>query len=173
MKKLTKTLLIAALIAIVGWTALSTLYTHALSDRLATLRTESHSNLIYLRGRIRELESELTAALLSGHPTTPPEVDRPVDVPPETTAPEQDTTPEEPDTEAVTLPVHNSPEPAPSGYRLAISEGRIAVFDPAGDRLETLNVFVHTLPACDREALLSGISLPTWADVLLYIERYQ
>ncbi len=134
MKKITKWLLISVASAALCWAALSTLYTHSVSKELTLLRKENRNDVIYLRCRIRELESELTASLLD-RPASPtggeaesqppdatdvPETDEATETLPEGTSEDtlEDTAaiaPEEtaPATEAVTLPTHQSPETQP------------------------------------------------------------
>lgn len=137
MKKITKWLLISVASAALGWAALSTLYTHSVAEELTLLRKENRNDVIYLRCRIRELESELTASLLDRleRPASPtggeaeslpsaesnaPETDAVTDTLPSETAEEtqEDTAANAPEetasaTEAVTLPTHQSPETLP------------------------------------------------------------
>jgi hypothetical protein len=130
----------AALVALCG-VILSAAYTQTVDEEVTRLRRESRSDIVYLRTRVRELESMLTAELAGR--LEPP--DLPVDGVPEDTAPEEvttdeesaeendtsDTRPEEnidgetdeetsadepdtllPESEEVTVPTHNSPETA-------------------------------------------------------------
>jgi hypothetical protein len=130
----------AALVALCG-VILSAAYTQTVEEEVTRLRRESRSDIVYLRTRVRELESMLTAELAGR--LEPP--DLPVDGVPEDTDPEEvttdeesaeendtsDTRPEEntdgetdeetsadepdtqfPESEEVTVPTHNSPETA-------------------------------------------------------------
>ena len=136
MKKITKWLLISVASVALGWAVLSTLYTHSVSEELTILRKENRNDVIYLRCRIRELESELTAGLLDrlNQPASPTGGEAESLPPSETVFFETDeganTVPADPDesasagifaedtagpsTEAVTLPTHQSPETMPS-----------------------------------------------------------
>ena len=194
MKKITKALLITAAVAALGWSALATAYTHTVSEALATLRRESRSDVNYLRYRIRELESELSAELREAlHSLNPTEDTVGTDAPQEGTAQEPaesegtvpETESESHTSEAVTIPVHQSPETRPavtegaedtappvSPYLLAEYHGIIGVFDAAGELLSTVNVFVMTLPKADREALSVGIPAATWQEAEELIEAY-
>jgi hypothetical protein len=130
----------AALVALCG-VILSAAYTQTVDEEVTRLRRENRSDIVYLRTRVRELESMLTAELAGR--LEPP--DLPVDGVPEDTDPEEvttdeesaeendtsDTRPEEntdgetdentsadepdtqlPESEEVTVPTHNSPETA-------------------------------------------------------------
>ena len=61
MSKTAKGLLIAALCVLTTWMGIACLYTYSVSEELTTLRRESRSDTVYLRCRIRDLESELAA----------------------------------------------------------------------------------------------------------------
>lgn len=189
MRNLTKGLLIAAAVVATGWLLLSTLYTQSVSEELTRLRRESRSDVVYLRNRIKELESELTAGLLDR--LTPPSEAVDGEAEPDT-APVIDadpagkeTTPAEPSTEAVTVPTHKTPETqtptveAPETdssaalYLLSEHNGVIGVFDASGELLRTVNVFVMTLPEADREALAVGIPAFSWQELCELVERYE
>lgn len=193
MSKTAKGLLIAALCILTTWMGIAYLYTYTVSKELATLRRESRSDTVYLRCRIRELESELDAEraegmlppteAVGGDPTDTEkgEVTVPADTEKETaSAPE--TRPADP-TEEVTLPVHQSPETqapveevtaAPASlYLIAEQNGIIGLFDASGALLKSVNVFVMTLPASDREALAVGIPASSWEEALAILERFE
>ena len=61
MSKITKGLLITAFSVLTVSLIFSTLYTYSVSEELSLLRREGRSDLVYLRSRIRDLESELSA----------------------------------------------------------------------------------------------------------------
>ena len=63
MKRILKALLIIAAVTALALAGLSALYTTELAQELTTLRRENRSDLVYLRGRIRELESDLKQTL--------------------------------------------------------------------------------------------------------------
>ena len=197
MSKCTKGLLIAALCLLTTWLGLAYLYTYSVSEELAMLRREDRSDTVYLRCRIRELESQLTAGLQEILPAEPVG-----GVGEETTAPAEteeeresgkaqesetvtDTTVETaaPDTEAVTLPVHQSPETQapsepetaipPSLYLIAEHKGIIGLFDASGELLRSVNVFVMTLPEAEREALAVGIPARSWSEAVEMLDRYE
>lgn len=191
MSKCTKGLLIAALCLLTTWLGLAYLYTYSVSEELAMLRREDRSDTVYLRCRIRELESKLTAGLQEILPAEPVG-----GVGEETTAPAEteeereseivtDTAVETaaPDTEAVTLPVHQSPETQapsepetaipPSLYLIAEHKGIIGLFDASGELLRSINVFVMTLPEAEREALAVGIPARSWSEAVEMLDRYE
>ncbi len=172
MRKLTKTLLIAIAAVSLGWSLLSSVYTHEVSEKLADLKRENHSDVIYLRARIRELENELALHLWDRLT----EASKPVGGP---TAAE---TEGEDKTEEITLPIHQSPETqappadttAPTAlYLLAEHEGVIGVFDASGELLRTINVFVMTLPEVDRAALEVGIPAYSWQEMCDLAAKYE
>ncbi len=182
MKKIMKGLVITVAIVALGWSILSTLYTQTVSEELTRLRRESRSDIIYLRTRIRELESELTASLLNfGNPPSEAvggdcESDPSTDVTTET---------EGWVTEAVTVPAHKAPETqspildAPETeasvalYLLTEHNGVIGVFDASGELLRTVNVFIMTLPEAEREALKVGIPVYSHEEMCRLVEQYE
>ncbi len=202
MQKLTKGLLVTVTILSLGWSAMTALYTHTVSEELGLLRQESHSDNIHVRCRLRELESVLTMALASqtlspaepvdGVPTESDAEDAPAET---TTADETATEPVtepasdtlplpdtvEPETEMVTLPTLEALDVRPGAeddapevvYLIGVHEGRVALFDAAGEVLETVNVFVMTLPAADRAALEVGISQSSLAEARAVLARYE
>ena len=190
MSKCTKGLLIAALCILTTWLGLAYLYTYSVSEELATLRRENRSDTVYLRYRIRELESELDAGvkgLLPAEPVGGGAAD--TVAPPAETGKESDAmtdtdqTTASPDTEAVTLPVHQSPETQapsepetavpPSLYLIAEHDGIIGLFDASGELLRSVNVFVMTLPEAEREALAVGIPAWSWSEAMETLDRYE
>lgn len=194
MSKTAKGLLIAALCVLTTWVGLSTLYAHSLSEELTLLRREGRSDTVYLRSRIRELESELTVYLgevftapsapMGGEASTEGLTDGETVTEKETVG---ETAPQKPaDTEGVTLPTHNSPETVPSvdrqptpetapaaPYLVAAHNGIIGLFDASGALLRTVNVYLMTLPEADRAALTVGIPAGDWEEALELLGRYE
>ena len=175
MKKLTMGLLITAAVIVLGWLCLSTAYTHTVSEEVTRIRRESRSDVVYLRTRIRELESELTSLLLN---RTEPDT--------EAGDSEADTTESvAPETEEVTVPTHQSPETQPSvethptpdvstaAYMLTEHNGVIGRFDASGELVRVLNVFVMTLPETEREALRVGIPAYSYEEMLRLAQQYE
>ena len=178
MKKLTAGLLIFAAVMTVGWLVLSNMYTHEVSEELTLLRRESRSDLVYLRNRVRELESELYRRGESSPAPAETAADTEADGGITEPATEGDLT------EAVTVPTHNAPETQPVSeesdteipaalYLVAEYNGVIGVFDAAGELLHTVNVFIMTLPEADREALAVGIPAYSLEEALELTERYE
>ncbi len=191
MKRLKKVFIISAIaIAVIG-SVLTSVYTCTLAGKLSELKRSTHTDAVYLRARIRELESELTARVLDrleqiAAPSSPVGGDAETDL--ETNRPETETEsdPNEsetnPDTEEVTLPIHHSPVTLPlpmepespsSLYIIAEHNGVIGVFDAEGALLETVNVFVLTLPEEDLEALTVGIPAYSWEEAMEIAGRYE
>ena len=211
MKPIFKGLLVTAVAFTVGWTLMSALYTYDLSEELTLLRRETTNNTVYLRSRIRELESLMnlkpdgqpvepgtpvggdaedlekeeshppanggqTGQASDTQPSPPSEDDRP----PVTSAPTESPASPSPDTEAVTLPVPQAPETRPpeaesaipSLYLIAECNGIIGLFDASGELIQTVNVFVMTLPETDREALAVGIPASSWQEACEMLGRY-
>jgi hypothetical protein len=191
MSKCTKGLLIAALCLLTTWLGLAYLYTYSVSEELAMLRREDRSDTVYLRCRIRELESKLSAGLQEILPAEPvggvgEETTAPVETEEERESETVTDTAVEtaaPDTEAVTLPVHQSPETQapsepetaipPSLYLIAEHKGIIGLFDASGELLRSVNVFVMTLPEAEREALAVGIPARSWSEAVEMLDRYE
>ena len=197
MSKITKGLLIAAFSVLTVSLIFSTLYTYSVSEELSLLRREGRSDLVYLRSRIRDLESELSAqqADTDVSVTIPAGGDAPADGPangPANGADGTDTdseastsTPAE-ETEEVTIPTHSSPETSPpadteasaaplpaSPYLVAAHDGVIGIFDATGALLKTANVYIMTLPESDRAALEVGIPVGSWAEALRLLDMYE
>jgi hypothetical protein len=191
----------AALVALCG-VILSAAYTQTVDEEVTRLRRENRSDIVYLRTRVRELESMLTAELAGR--LEPP--DLPVDGVPEDTMEtaedpaatdeaetagdtessvedgnaEDGTAADEPDTqlpesEEVTVPTHNSPETAaPTAlYTLAAYNGMIGVFDQGGELVRVINVFVMTLPQAEQEALAMGIPAYSEEEMRQIAERFE
>jgi hypothetical protein len=186
----------AALVALCG-VILSAAYTQTVEEEVTRLRRENRSDIVYLRTRVRELESMLTAELTGR--LEPP--DLPVDGVPEDTmetaedpaatdeaetagdtesSVEDGTAADEPDTllpesEEVTVPTHNSPETAaPTAlYTLAAYNGMIGVFDQGGELVRVINVFVMTLPEAEQEALAMGIPAYSEEEMRQIAERFE
>ena len=197
MSKITKGLLIAAFSVLTVSLIFSTLYTYSVSEDLSLLRREGRSDLVYLRSRIRDLESELSAqqADTDVSVTIPVGDDDPADGPANGPANGADgagadneattSTPAE-ETEEVTIPTHSSPETAPpadteasaaplpaSPYLVAAHDGVIGIFDATGALLKTANVYIMTLPESDRAALEVGIPVGSWAEALRLLDMYE
>lgn len=181
MKKLMNGLLIALAVVLLSGLILSALYTQTVSDELTRLRRESRSDIVYLRTRIRELESELTESLLLAFPPS-----QNVGGTGETeTGTDSDADSDESLTEAVTVPTHQAPETQSptleipetealaAAYLLTEHNGMIGVFDASGELLKTVNVFVMTLPEAEREALEVGIPAYSYEEMCKLAERYE
>ena len=170
----TKALLITVIVLALGWTLLLTLFTGSVAEELKLLRREKMSDSLYLRCRIRELESTLHATLLP----KPGGSDTPVGGDPES---EEVTDQDGDPTEEITLPTHDSPETVPPAdeprpaaqYILAEHEGILGVFDAAGELLRTVNVYVMTLPLADREALAVGIPAYSEEEMDVLVSQYE
>ena len=197
MSKITKGLLIAAFSVLTVSLIFSTLYTYSVSEELSLLRREGRSDLVYLRSRIRDLESELSAqqADTDVSVTIPAGGDDPADGPAHGPANGADgagadneattSTPAE-ETEEVTIPTHSSPETSPpadteasaaplpaSPYLVAAHDGVIGIFDATGALLKTANVYIMTLPESDRSTLEVGIPAGSWAEALRLLDMYE
>ena len=190
MRQFTKGLLIALTSLALLTAGLTALYTRELSEELTALRREGRSDNVYLRCRVRDLEAELKDYLrgTGGDGTIPtggtshPSFDTEAEVEPDSTATDRnEETSSEPATEAVTLPVHQSPETQPPEesvtptalYLLCEHEGILGVFDGTGDLLRTVNVMVLTLPKADRDALRVGIPFFSEAELENALEKYE
>jgi hypothetical protein len=180
MKKFLRGLGVTAVIIAIGGVAMSWMYTQNVSEELTRLRRESRSDIVYLRTRVRELESELTACLLNQLEPPSEAVDgeeaHPV---------EQDTPAPEAGTEAVTAPTHQAPETqtptldlpdseaTDAEYFLSEYQGVIGVFDNSGNLLRTINVFVMTLPEAERVSLEIGIPVFSWEELDSLLEQFE
>ena len=178
MKKILFGLVIFAAASVIGGVILTAVYTGSVSDEVTRLRRENRSDMIYLRTRVRELESQLATEILKGQ--TPPTVAVGGEASEETRVP---------DTEEVTVPAHKAPETQPSGedtqagisdeetaaarYILTEHDGVIGVFDASGELLRTVNVFVMTLPEAEREALAVGIPAYSYEEMCELLEQYE
>lgn len=197
MSKITKGLLIAAFSVLTVSLIFSTLYTYSVSEELSLLRREGRSDLVYLRSRIRDLESELSAQQadtdvsvtipVGGDDTADGPADGPANGADGAGADNEATTsiPAE-ETEEVTIPTHSSPETSPpadteasaaplpaSPYLVAAHDGVIGIFDATGALLKTANVYIMTLPESDRSVLEVGIPAGSWAEALRLLDMYE
>ena len=190
MSKTTKGLLIAAFCILTLWAGLATLYTYSVSEELTMLRREGQSDIIYLRCRIRDLESEISARSdeNDNSPTVSIEEDSTDQIKNESPSGSDGITPDRPveeATEGVTIPTLNSPETAPPAdsettdepvlaapYLVSAHEGIIGLFDATGALLKTANVYIMTLPEADRAALEVGIPAGSWTEALHLLEMY-
>ena len=147
MRKVLRVLtVIAATTALCG-VILSAAYTQMVEKEVTRLRRESRSDIVYLRTRVRELESELTAGLLAHREDCQPPDDLPVGggVEEETaedgTETETETMSEtaengeseapsetESDGETVTVPTHNSPETQEPTETLPETDAPVALY---------------------------------------------
>jgi hypothetical protein len=180
MKKFLRGLGVTAVIIAIGGVAMSWMYTQNVSEELTRLRRESRSDIVYLRTRVRELESELTACLLNQLEPPSEAVDG-EEAPPV----EQDTPAPEAGTEAVTVPTHQAPETqtptldlpdseaTDAEYFLSEYQGVIGVFDNSGNLLRTINVFVMTLPEAERVSLKIGIPVFSWEELDSLLEQFE
>ena len=177
MRKLLKGIVVATAVSALVGVLLSVGYTQTVSEEVTKLRRESRSDVVYLRTRIRELESELTASLLDRLDPPDVPVDGVIDEETESTEFETETIEEtdgESGNEEVTVPTHNAPETQETGeeitetdapaamYLLTVYQGVIGVFDASGELVRTINCFVMTLPEAEQEALAVGI--PAYSD---------
>jgi len=179
MKKWKLSLLVAAAVTVVGWLCLSTAYTHTVSREVTRIRREGRSDVVYLRTRLRELESELTSLLMEQREPDSETVDG---IPETETEASANT---EPETEAVTVPTHQSPETRPSEettpethapaamFLLTEHNGVIGIFDASGELVRTLNVFVMTLPEAERQVLRVGIPAYSHEEMLRLASQYE
>ena len=179
MKKTTVGLLIFAAILSVGAIILPYAYTSSVSEELTLLRRESRSDLVYLRTRVKELESEIKRLGAEGQTPSLESEELLTETNPLS---ESEPSTEPPVTESVTVPSHHSPEtqaPADESdtiaamYLMAEHNGIIGVFDATGTLLHTINVFVMTLPTADREALATGIPAYSSEELEELIARYE
>ena len=191
MKNVLKGLMIAAAATTLGGLLLATAYTHEGSEDVTQLRRESRSDIVYLRTRVKELESELAAELANREPSDDLAVDGVIEE--DTRIPESEADETESDTvaedetgeEAVTVPTHMSPETQePVGddmetvapvaqYVIGVYNGMIGVFDASGELVRTINVFVMTLPKAEQEALAVGIPAYSYEEMCRIAEQYE
>ena len=188
MKHVLKGLVVAVAVAALVGVFLAVGYTQTVSEEVTKLRRESRSDLVYLRTRVRELESELTASLLDRLESPDQAVDGVVDEETDAGTSETETEPvteDVNDSEEVTVPTHNSPETqepneestetdAPAAmYILTVYNGVIGVFDASGELVRTINCFVMTLPEAEQEALAVGIPAYSEAEMLALAGQYE
>ena len=192
MRQFTKGLLIALTSLALLTSCFTVLYTRELSEELTALRREGRSDNVYLRCRVRDLEAELKNYLQeavgggegtfpTGGTADPSFKDEDEAVTDTSAVDREENTSAEPVTEAVTLPVHQSPETQPPEesvtptalYLLCEHEGILGVFDGTGELLRTVNVMVLTLPKADRDALRVGIPFFSEAELENALEKYE
>ncbi len=178
---LAKGILLSLASVMLIWLISSTAYTYTVSEELTRLRRESRSDIVYLRNRVRDLEAALTPDTPAG--ITSPDTSADDAVSQETSKPSRDTATAE--TEAVTVPTHQSPEtqmptvnapdslPSTATYLFTEHNGVIGVFDAAGELVRTINVFVMTLPEAEREALYVGIPAYSYAEMCELAEQFE
>lgn len=178
---LAKGILISIASVMLVWLISSTLYTYTVSEEVTRLRRESRSDIVYLRNRVRDLEVALNPDAPAG--ITSPDASTDATVSQETSAPSRDTATNE--TEAVTVPTHQSPEtqmptvegpeslPAAAAYLFTEHNGVIGVFDAKGELIRTINVFVMTLPDAEREALEVGIPVFSYQEMCELAEQFE
>ena len=178
---LAKGILISIASVMLVWLISSTLYTYTVSEEVTRLRRESRSDIVYLRNRVRDLEAALNPDAPAG--ITSPDASTDATVSQETSAPSRDTATNE--TEAVTVPTHQSPEtqmptvespeslPAAAVYLFTEHNGVIGVFDAKGELIRTINVFVMTLPDAEREALEVGIPVFSYQEMCELAEQFE
>ncbi|MBQ4113410.1 MAG: hypothetical protein IJD38_11490 [Clostridia bacterium] len=182
MKHVTKIFIFGLLALTLLWSGLSTLYAREISHELRSLRRESRSDTVYLRSRVKEMESEIKEYLrcpvhsdgindqTDGETQTE---NPPCDNVTESDSPMSDDAETESShgsvTEELTVPVQNSPETLPNEdiptvesspaalYVVTEHNGIIGVFDPSGELIRSVNVLVITLSPGDREALQMGV----------------
>ena len=172
MKKLIRGMIASAAVVALVWLLMATVQTHTVSEEVTRLRRESRSDIIYLRTRVRELESELASVLMGA-----------VEPPAESVGGTAENLPETEDvqTEAVTVPTHQAPETqtrpeteAPAAaYILTEHNGMIGVFDASGELVRTVNVFVMTLPRAEQQALEVGIPAYSYEEMCRLAELYE
>ncbi len=178
---LTKAILISVASVTLIWLIFSTAYTYTVSEEVTRLRRDSRSDIVYLRNRVRDLEAALMPDIPAG--VTTPDMNADDAENQETSRPSRDTASAE--TEAVTVPTHQSPEtqvptvdnpetlPSTATYLFTEYNGMIGVFDAAGELVRTINVFVMTLPEAEREALYVGIPAYSYAEMCELAEQFE
>ena len=184
MRKLTKGLIVTALLFSFGGTALTAAFAANLQEALTAFRQKNLRESLNLRARLAQVEGALEAGAdrLSGAGTAPDgnaaQADAPVQAEPAGSATER--LPADTDgtgevthagARAAEEPVGTQPATA-CAYRVAEYRGIIGVFDGDGRLLRTLNVRVDTLPAVDREALAAGIDAGTWQEMMDIVGQY-
>ena len=151
MKKILFGLVIFAAASLIGGVILTAVYTGAVSDEVAQLRRENRSDIVYLRTRVRELESMLTAELAGR--LEPP--DLPVDGVPEDTIETAATDEAETDSDT-----ESSAEDGTVGGD--VSEGNVPEDGTAADEPDTL------LPESEEVTVPTHNSPETAAPTALY-----
>ena len=171
MKNHVKALLITVISLALGWTMLLTIFTCSVAEELTLLRREKLGDNLYLRYRIQELDSSITSLLLQKQP-------QPIPPTGDTSEGNTEGGKVEDPTEEITLPTHQSPETVPpeepvSLYILSEHNGILGIFNAEGELLDTVNVFVMTLPQADRDALAVGIPAYSVEEISRLIAQYE
>ena len=191
--------IVLPIVAVVA-SLISVILCATVSGRVNQLTRTNRADMIYLRGCVRNLESNLTDALAEGlagigQPVLGDEIDVPqaetetdtdaevdpeeetdaVDLPaitvPEETPAEETSSSEEGKSDEMTDAEEES-EPAEVLYTLAIVGERIGVLDTTGRVLCSLNVFTPTLPAADLDALTEGIPIYSQEELWEVLDKY-
>ena len=183
--------IVLPIVAVVA-SLISVILCATVSSRVNRLTRTNRADMIYLRGCVRNLESNLTDALAEGLAgISQPVLGDEIDVPQTETDTETETESEE-ETDAVDLPAITVPEetsseegesdemtdaeeesePAEVLYTLAIVGERIGVLDTTGRVLCILNVFTPTLPAADLDALTEGIPIYSQEELWEVLDKY-
>ena len=177
MRKLTKGLIVTALLFSWGGTALTAAFAANLRDTLTAFRQKNLRENLNLRARLAQVESAVEAGAdkLLGVGTEP-------DAPAQATPAESTSGRLPADTDGVGEVMHAGAHAAeePVGtqpaeacaYRVTEYRGIIGVFDGDGRLMRTVNVRVDTLPAVDREALAAGIVAGTWQEMMDIVGQY-
>ena len=172
MRKLTKGLIVTALLFSWGGTALTAAFAANLRENLN------------LRARLAQVESAVEAGAdkLLGVGTEPDGNAIQADAPAQATPAESTSGRLPADTDGVGEVTHAGAHAAeePVGtqpakacaYRVTEYRGIIGVFDGDGRLMRTVNVRVDTLPAVDREALAAGIVAGTWQEMMDIVGQY-
>ena len=178
---LTKAILISVVAVTAIWLIFATAYTYTVSEDLATLKRDNRSDIVYLRNRIRDLEATLKSDM-SVDATVSNENDDEADCL-ETVQQSPDYTANE--TEAVTVPTHQTPEtqtpadgdleslPTTATYLFTEYQGLIGVFNDTGELVRTINVFIMTLPESEKEALYVGIPAYSYEEMCKIAEQFE
>ena len=184
MRKLTKGLIVTALLFSWGGTALTAAFAANLRDTLTAFRQKNLRENLNLRARLAQVESAVEAGAdkLLGAGTEPDGNAVQADAPAQATPAESTSGRLPADTDGVGEVTHAGAHAAeePVGtqpaeacaYRVTEYRGIIGVFDGDGRLMRTVNVRVDTLPAVDREALAAGIVAGTWQEMMDIVGQY-
>lgn len=184
MRKLTKGLIVTALLFSWGGTALTAAFAANLRDTLTAFRQKNLRENLNLRARLAQVESAVEAGAdkLLGAGTEPDGNAVQANAPAQATPAESTSGRLPADTDGVGEVTHAGAHAAeePVGtqpaeacaYRVTEYRGIIGVFDGDGRLMRTVNVRVDTLPAVDREALAAGIVAGTWQEMMDIVGQY-